>query len=576
MTDTREIIIVKVGTTTLTGGTKQIDRAFVHNLARQIVELREQYRVILVTSAAIAAGREQLNGNAGQVSESLISKQMLAALGMPSLMQIYANAFAPYHILTAQALLAYHDFNTPKQRLNARNTLLGLLERGILPIVNENDVVATEEITFGDNDRLSALVAELTGARKLVILTDTQGLYTANPRLNPDAQLVRAVAQVDDAILAMTGGSVSGQGSGGMLSKVLAAKFATEHGIETVITQGIQPDALAHAICGEATGTYFAAQHLNGHTPGGETMTSFERAPVGENNAQNGTVTERQERTNNPLAGQQIAFIGAGVMAEAMISGLLERDLVMPGAIYASHPRGKRAEELEVRFGIHTTTANVEAARSANIIVLCVKPQRLDKVLGELKGQLNPDQLVISIIAGASAYAIARQLHHEAVVRVMPNTPAQIGHGISVWTNTPAVTETQQEQARALLRALGKELWFEEERFIDMGTAINGSGPAYIFLMMEAMIDAAVHLGFSRHDARELVMQTLLGSVLYAEATQKHPAELRNMVTSPGGTSAEALYQLEKGGMRTVLSKAIYAAYQKTFALNAMINGKDE
>jgi pyrroline-5-carboxylate reductase len=159
-------------------------------------------------------------------------------------------------------------------------------------------------------------------------------------------------------------------------------------------------------------------------------------------------------------------------------------------------------------------------------------------------------------------------------VRVMPNTPAQLGQGMTVWTTTPAVTERQREQVRALLGALGKEMWFEEERFIDMATAVSASGPAYVFLVMEALIDAAVHLGFSRQDARELVTQTMLGSVLLVRDSPKHPAELRNMVTSPNGTTAEALYELEKGSLRTILSKAVYAAYQKTAVLSGMSNEK--
>jgi pyrroline-5-carboxylate reductase len=272
------------------------------------------------------------------------------------------------------------------------------------------------------------------------------------------------------------------------------------------------------------------------------------------------------------LSRQHLAFIGGGVMAEAMVAGLLERKLVAPESIWISHPRSHRTAQLAERFGVHVTTSNREAALAAQIVVLCVKPQRLSPVLNELKGKLDTGKLLVSIVTGASLNNIATRLLHEAVVRTMPNTPAQIGQGLTVWAATPAVTEHQRELVRALLGALGRELYFEEEKFVDMATAISGSGPSYVFLLMEAMIDAAVHLGFSRQDARELVTATLLGSVLFAQESQKHPAELRNMVTSPNGTSAEALYQLEKGGVRTVISKAIYAAYQKTGVLSEMIN----
>lgn len=281
---------------------------------------------------------------------------------------------------------------------------------------------------------------------------------------------------------------------------------------------------------------------------------------------------EHERDARAALEGQKIAFIGTGVMAEVMIAGLLEKELTRPEMIWASHPRPKRAEELHTRLKIHTSSSNVEVARAADIVVLCVKPQRLNHLLKELAGQIQPNQLLISIITGATTETLATRLEHPAVVRVMPNTPAQIGSGMSVWTTTPAVTTRQRQQVQVLLGALGKEMWFEEERFIDMATAVSGTGPAYAFLVMEGLIDAAVHLGFSRNDARELVTQTLLGSVLLVRDSPKHPAELRNMVTSPNGTTAEAIYEMEKGSLRTILSKAVYAAYKKTAVLSELIN----
>jgi pyrroline-5-carboxylate reductase len=167
-------------------------------------------------------------------------------------------------------------------------------------------------------------------------------------------------------------------------------------------------------------------------------------------------------------------------------------------------------------------------------------------------------------VAGSRIKVIAEGLGHSAVVRVMPNTPAQIGEGMSVWTATSSVGEQQRAQAQTILKALGEEVYLDDEDYLDMATALSGTGPAYVFLFMEAMIDAGVHLGFSRRVAEQLVLQTIRGSVDFARQLVAHPAELRNMVTSPGGTSAEALYQLEKGGFRTVLSRAIWAAYQKS------------
>ena len=260
----------------------------------------------------------------------------------------------------------------------------------------------------------------------------------------------------------------------------------------------------------------------------------------------------------------RLAFVGSGQMAEAMIKGLLDRGMVAPNGVCASGPRQERADYLRTRFGIGATTSNREAVYNADVVVLGVKPQMLPHVEPELRGLVRPDALVLSIIAGARLRSIAAGLGHSALVRAMPNTPARIGEGITVWTATPQVSLDQREQAQAILAALGEELYVEDESYLDMATALSGTGPAYIFLVMEALIDAGVHMGFSRHVAERLVLQTMRGSVDFARQSGKHPAELRNQVTSPGGTSAEALYQLEKGGLRTVLSRAVYAAYQKS------------
>ncbi len=279
----------------------------------------------------------------------------------------------------------------------------------------------------------------------------------------------------------------------------------------------------------------------------------------------------------NPLDGVRLSFIGLGVMAEAMVAGLLKQRLVAPAQVTGSHPRAARRAELQAKYGIRMFEQNREAAAFAetnggarwhsSIITLAVKPQKLNGVLHELEGALGAADLALSIVAGAHLETIANALAHPAVVRVMPNTPAQIGEGMSVWTATDEVDEARERQVRALLGALGKELRVVEERQIDMATALSATGPTYIFLVMESLVDAGVHLGFSREVARELVLQTMLGSVLFAMESHRHPAELRNMVTSPGGTSAEAIYQMEKGSLRTVLSKAVYAAFQRATAL---------
>lgn len=269
---------------------------------------------------------------------------------------------------------------------------------------------------------------------------------------------------------------------------------------------------------------------------------------------------------------QKIAFIGPGVMGEAMIAGLIRQNVAQPTEMVASGPSVERGDELKNRYGIKTMTDNAAAASMADVVVLSVKPQRLDTVLVGMQGSIQPDALVLSIVAGAPIAKISGILQHESVVRSMPNTPAQIGKGITVWTAAPAVTSDQKEMARKILAALGDEIFLEEEYYLNMATALSGTGPAYVFLFMEAMVDAGVHLGFPRRVAEKLVEQTVRGSVDFytRSADPVHLARLRNQVTSPGGTSAAALYYLEKAGFRTAISRAVWAAYERSREL-----GKD-
>ncbi len=262
-----------------------------------------------------------------------------------------------------------------------------------------------------------------------------------------------------------------------------------------------------------------------------------------------------------------IAFIGSGTMAEAMIRGLISQNVVTPGQIIASGPRLEQGQRLHEMHGVRTTTSNAEAAEEGQVVVLSIKPQMMDRVMVEIRGHLRRQDLLLSIIAGAPIKKLADGMAHAAVVRAMPNTPAQIGQGISVWTATAEVSAMQKQQAQAVLASFGQEIYVDDEDYLDMATALSGSGPGYVFMVMEAMIDAGVHLGFSRRVATQLVFQTMRGSVEYAARSDKHVAELRNQVTSPGGTTAEALYHMEKGGLRTVISRGIWAAYQRSIAL---------
>jgi len=264
----------------------------------------------------------------------------------------------------------------------------------------------------------------------------------------------------------------------------------------------------------------------------------------------------------------KVAFIGSGVMAEAMIKGTLAHQLLKPADISCADPLPKRVADLAERFAVRATTDNVEVVPGADVVVLSIKPQMLHEVTAKLKGKLTENQLVLSIMAGITTQQLVDGLGVPAVVRVMPNTPAQIGMGMSVWCATEAVTSEQRGRARQILSALGKELYVTHELQLDMATALSGSGPAFVFLFMEALVDAGVHMGFNRQVAKDLVVQTVKGSAEFAEQSPEHFAHLRNMVTSPGGTTADAIYQLEKGGLRTIISKAVHSAFQKSIHLS--------
>jgi len=272
----------------------------------------------------------------------------------------------------------------------------------------------------------------------------------------------------------------------------------------------------------------------------------------------------------------RVGIVGAGVMAEAIIAGLVADRAVEAGTLIASHPRRDRRDILAERHGIRPVASNREALSGAEVIVLAVKPQMLGRVMRELRGELSADQVVVSIVAGATIRTLVDGLQHAAVVRAMPNTPSQIRRGISVWSPSEACTARQRDLARGVLRALGDEREVADETFVAMATALSGTGPTYLFSVMEALIDAGVHLGFPRELAHDLVVETLIGSAEFAQRSELHPAQLRNAVTSPGGTSAAAIYELEKGRIRTVLSDAVWAAYRRTLELGERLEAEVE
>lgn len=262
-----------------------------------------------------------------------------------------------------------------------------------------------------------------------------------------------------------------------------------------------------------------------------------------------------------------ISFIGGGTMAEAILAAVLGKGLVDSSAIVVGEPIAQRREYLSDSYGVQATPDNLKAIEGAQMVVLAVKPQLLGDVMAELQGRIAPSQTVLSIVAGANLETISSRLDHPAVIRVMPNTPAQVGQGMSVWTAAPEVSNAHKEMTQAILTTLGQEIYVSEEKYLDMATALSASGPAYVFLFLEALIDAGVYLGLSRDMAHTLALQTILGSVVLAKESGKHPAELRNMVTSPGGTTAEALLALEEEGFRGILINAVVAAYEKAITL---------
>jgi glutamate 5-kinase len=256
-----ERIVAKFGSNVLTGGRDRLDRDVIAELTAQVASLhRAGAEVIVVTSGAIAAGRYRLGGR--KERKDMPFRQVLAAVGQSDLMQLYQELFGEHDITVAQTLLTRGDLADRQGYLNARNTLLAMLELRVVPIVNENDVVAVDEIEgakIGDNDNLSALVANLVDADLLVLLTDTGGLYTADPRRDSSAELIPRVERVDARIEALAGGTFGGPGVGGMTTKLQAARLATGGGTDMVIAAGKERNVLVRLASGESIGTHFPA-----------------------------------------------------------------------------------------------------------------------------------------------------------------------------------------------------------------------------------------------------------------------------------------------------------------------------
>jgi pyrroline-5-carboxylate reductase len=259
----------------------------------------------------------------------------------------------------------------------------------------------------------------------------------------------------------------------------------------------------------------------------------------------------------------KLAFIGGGNMGEAMLSAILAKKLSTPKDISVGEAREERRQYLKDKYSISAMASNREAVGGKDIVVLAIKPQILAEVMAELKGYLKPHQLVLSIIAGAKISSMKQGLEHNRIVRCMPNTPAQVGAGMSAWTATAEVTEDQKKSAQSILNAMGRELYFNDEKYLDMATAVSGSGPAYFFLLAESLIDAGVNIGLARDAAEVMVGQTMMGAARLLQESGKAPAELRRNVTSPGGTTAAAIQAFESSGFSEIVKGAVAAAHNR-------------
>ena len=248
-------------------------------------------------------------------------------------------------------------------------------------------------------------------------------------------------------------------------------------------------------------------------------------------------------------------------MAQAIISGV--KDAGLDASVIVGEPFEMRRESLKNDLGVEATASNKEAVTGADIVVLSIKPQQLDSVADKLKNVLTANQTVLSIMAGVKMHSIGLKLGHKKLIRVMPNTPAQIRKGISAWIVSDEVDQETTDFVGSMLKTIGDELKFSDEKSVDIATALSGSGPGYVFVMIEALSDAGVELGLPVHVARHLASQTVLGSAALQRETGKHPAELRNMVTSPAGITAAGLAALENGGFRATIADAVRSAFER-------------
>jgi pyrroline-5-carboxylate reductase len=261
-----------------------------------------------------------------------------------------------------------------------------------------------------------------------------------------------------------------------------------------------------------------------------------------------------------------LGLIGGGAMGEAIVSAVIKAGVANAAQIKVFDVVSDRVSYLGSTYGVAMAESPDQAVEGVDFALFAVKPQDFATAARAIEGKLK-SVTAVSIMAGVTIKQLSKALRSDRIVRSMPNTPAQIGEGMTAWTATEDVDEDARAGVRQIFGAMGKEAYVPDEKYLDMVTGLSGSGPAYVFLFIEALTDAGVHIGLSRDLASTMAMQTVLGSAKYVEATGRSPADLRNQVTSPGGTTAEALRVLEGGAFRAHVLEAVVAAYEKSKAL---------
>jgi len=508
-------IVIKIGSNVLMGNKDCLDLELMKNIVNEISEIKKQgHDVLIVTSGAVATGKTAVTG----------ATSTMAVVGQATLMHNYKKMFDKYNIQIAQLLLVSDDFKNREKYKHLKQTLNELFDNNIIPIINENDATSVGE-SFGDNDSLASMVAVITEADKLIFLTNLNGLYSLDPNINKTAKIVKAVNNVSLQIQKMCSKETSSSGTGGMLSKLKGAKLATTCGIQTYIINGLVNGNLAKLLINnKKIGTEFKVQH--------EKLSESKKWLL------------ISTAFNGKISNKRIGIIGAGVMGSILATRLSKSQVFIND--------NDRSKLIGVKNYATIVYNQKELVENSDILILAVRPQDFKKLAKSLKGFISKDKLIISIMAGVKIETIQRLLDVNQVARAMPNMPSKIGRGVTVWKGN--------FDAGEIFGYLGKEIEVEDEQYIDMATAVSGSGPAYVYLFQELFIDAAKSIGLPNNIAEELVLETISGAVALQGS--------RDKVASKGGTTIEAIKVFEENNLALIFKQAVRKAYERSQQLN--------